>query len=432
MATLLQLARSWVSTRLGASPLTSKTGPWWPLVRESYSGAWQENVTLTVETALSTPTVFRCVSLISTDIAKTPIRLVALDEDGIWQETSSAAFSPVLRQPNRYQTMPQLLEQWMFAKLLHGNAYLLKRRDERNVVNALYGLDPLGVTPMVAPDGAVYYELHKNDLAGIVDNTVIPASEIIHDRWNCAYHPLVGLSPLYACGGAATQMQQIQAWSTGFFGSGGRPNGLLLTPNELDQDSARRLSDYFNNLGAGKSAVGFNLKFQDIPAPSAVDSQVSEQLAWSTATIAGCFGVPISYVDSSKQPPYANSEATALQYASQALQSHMKAIEDALDAGLELPAPYGTEFDLDYLILMDTKTKTTAAQTGISAGALTPNEARYKYFGLGPVPGGETPYLQQQYHSLAALADRDAAAPIAPSEPTEEAVAATVGDLAES
>ena len=78
---------------------------------------------------------------------------------------------------------------------------------------------------------------------------------------------------------------------------------------------------------------------------------------------------------------------------------------------------YGTEFDIDALIWMDTATKTKAAHDAIAAGALSPNEARFKYFGLGPVPGGETPYLQQQMFSLAALAERDAAQPFAKPAP---------------
>jgi HK97 family phage portal protein len=210
-----------------------------------------------------------------------------------------------------------------------------------------------------------------------------------------------------------------------------------VAPTEIDPKTAARLSETWHSLGPGKTAiVGYGMKYQDI-GTSAVDSQLSEQHNATVATIAGCFGVPISYIDSSKQPPYANSEATQLQYHSQCLQVHMTALETTLDEGLELPAPYGTEFDIDMLIFMDTATKTKAASDAINAGAMTPNEARFKYFGLGPVPGGDTPYLQQQYWPLDQLSTR--ALPTVPAgpapaggEPTDEQVAATVGALAES
>src|SRR5262245_65762350 len=112
------------------------------------------------------------------------------------------------------------------------------------------------------------------------------------------------------------------------------------------------------------------MKYQDIGS-TAVDAQLIEQLGWSAKTIAACFGVPISMVDSSIQPPYANSEASTLQYHAQCLQAHLTAIEYALDTGLELPTPYGTEFDIDMLVWMDTATKTKAANDAINAGALT-------------------------------------------------------------
>jgi HK97 family phage portal protein len=291
---------------------------------------------------------------------------------------------------------------------------------------------------MVAPDGSVYYDIKRSDLVGLPEGELaVPARDIIHDRWNCAFHPLMGMSPLYACGGAALEANTIQSQSTEFFAKGGRPSGLLIAPTEIDPKTAERLSTTWHSLGPGKTAiVGYGMKYQDI-GTSAVDSQLSEQRDGTVATIAGCFGVPISYVDSSKQPPYANSEATQLQYQSQCLQVHMTAIETALDEGLALPVPYGTEFDIDTLIWMDTATKTAAARDGINAGALAPNEARFKYFNLPPVTGGETPYLQQQYWPLDQLVAREIPVPTGPAaseptQPTDEEVAATVGELAKT
>ena len=441
---VLDAIRSRLGSVFSARPVAT-SGSWWPVVREPYTGAWQKNEEIRAETALANPVVFRCVSLIATDVAKLRLRLVAIDDDGIWSETTSAAFSPVLRVPNRHQTIQLFLERWMLSKLLWGNTYILKDRDARGVVTALYVLDPAKVTVLVAPDGSVYYQVQTDDLAGVVDPLAIPAREIIHDRWNCVFHPLVGLSPLYGCGSAAQQGQQIESASTAFFSSGGRPSGMLAPPagvSAIDSETVKRLSEAWHALGPGRTAIlSDHLQYTEVGS-SAVDAELVQQYGMTVKVIAGCFGVPISMVDSSQQPPYANSEASALQYHSQCLQTHLLGIETALDAGLELPAPYGTEFDLDDLLWMDTTTRTKAAHDAISAGAMTPNEARFKYFGLPPVEGGDTPYLQQQMHSLRALAARDAqaspatavpvAAPVTPEEPTEETVAAAVGDLATS
>jgi HK97 family phage portal protein len=440
-----------IRTRLGsvwpgATPAAPTRGGWYPIIREPYTGAWQKNDEIRAESALANPVVFRCVSLISTDVAKLRLRLVQIDDDGIWTEATSAAFSPVLRVPNRYQTIQLFLERWMLSKLLWGNTYVLKDRDARGVVTALYVLDPAKVTPLVAPDGSVYYQVQTDDLVGITEQLAIPAREIIHDRWNCVFHPLVGLSPLYGCAAAALQGKQIENASTEFFSSGGRPSGMLAPPpgvQAIDSETVKRLSDAWHALGPGRTAIlSDHLQYTEVGS-SAVDAQLTDQYGMTVKTIAGAFGVPISMVDSSQQPPYANSEASALQYHSQCLQTHLLGIETALDAGLELPTPYGTEFDLDDLLWMSTETRVKAAHDAVAAGVMTPNEARFKYFGLGPVTGGDTTYLQIQYQSMAAAAARDAQAPLAtpasriaeptpPGEPTEEVVAAAVGDLATS
>jgi HK97 family phage portal protein len=403
---------------VGASPV-SPAG-FVPIVREPYTGAWQQNAEqVGAETALSNPTVFRCVSLIASDIRKLPLRLVALDANGIWYETTSPAFSPVLRKPNAYQTTGQYLEAWIFSRLLTGNAYSLKERDDRGVVTGLHVLDPARVKVLVAPDGAVYYELQTNDLAGLPADggaLVAPAREIIHDRWNCAFHPLQGVSPLYAGGGAARQALEMQAASTEFFSLGGRPSGMLVPATNIDQKTIDRIAATWHSLGPGRTAIlGSAMKYEQVTT-SAAESQWAEQIAWSAKTIATVFGVPYSKIDATVQPPYANSEASNLQYLSECLQIHITDIEIALDQGLELPAPYGTEFNLDALGWMDTATATRAAHDAIAAGAMSPNEARRKYFDLGPVPGGDTPYLQAQYYSLEALERRDLAHPATPAE----------------
>jgi HK97 family phage portal protein len=405
---------------------TGGVGGWSTVVvREPFTGAWQTNQEIRPDTALSHPALFACTTLIASDIGKLCLRLVAQDANGIWNETTNAAFSPVLRKPNRYQTTQKFIEQWVTSKLTWGNAYVLKQRDQRGVVGAMYVLDPTRTWPLVTPEGDIYYSLSRDYLAGAIPvpgepgSIVVPASEVIHDLMVALFHPLIGVSPIFAAGLPALQGLNISNNATQFFGNGSNPGGVLLAPGKIADDTAKRLKDYwdtnFSGANVGKVAVlGDNLKYQPL-AVNAVDAQLVEQLKWTTETICSCFHVPASLVDSSIQAPYGNNPEPLLQlYYSQCLQALMTGIETALDEGLELPKPYGTEFDVDDLIWMDTATRTKAAQDGIGGGALSPNEARKKYYGLGPVEGGDTPYLQQQNYSLSALNQRDQGNPFAP------------------
>ena len=413
-------------------------GGWYPFtIHESFTGAWQRNLDQPVDSVLAAPMVFICVTKIMQDIGKVRLRLVELTADGVWVETESAAFSPVLRRPNPYQNRIKFIEHWIASKLLHGNTYVLKSRDVRGVVIALYILDPTRVTPLVSPSGSVYYELRRDDLSGLgpavtdgADTVIVPGSEIIHDVMYALFHPLIGVSPIFACGVTALQQLAISGGSREFFANGARPGGILTAPGAIGDDTAARLKAYwdaeFSGVNAGKVAVlGDGLKYEGMTM-TAVDAQLIDQLQWSGTTICGTFGMPPYLAGIGPAPNFGVSQILQLYY-NECLQPLFTSMEVSLDEGLELPRPFGTEFDIDDLILLDHEARTKAAAEGIKGGGMSPDEARRRYFNLGKVEGGSTPYLQQQNFSLAALAERDANHPFAkttPAAPADPAVTA--------
>src|SRR5262245_9468521 len=170
----------------------------YPIVFESFPGAWQQDVPIRNDLAQAFHADFACKTLIARDIAKLRVKLVEKDANTeIWSETSNPAFSPVLRRPNEYQTRNQFYENWMLSKLSRGNAYVLKVRDARNVVTDLHVLDPMRVQPLVSDDGSIFYRLMTDYLAGISEITV-PARDIIHDSFDSLFHILFGSSSVFA------------------------------------------------------------------------------------------------------------------------------------------------------------------------------------------------------------------------------------------
>lgn len=416
------------------SPVSSRGG-WWPVVRESFTGAWQRNIEVRHDLVLSHHAVFACQTLIASDIAKLRIRLVQRDKNGIWTEVPNTNFRAIMK-PNRYQTRLQFYESWVLSKLQSGNAYILKERGlSGEGVVGLHVLDPNRVTPLVADNGEVFYRLSADQLAGVSQDLVIPARDVIHDRFNCLFHPLVGLSPIFASGLAAMQGLAIQNDSTLFFQNGAQPGGILTAPGAISDDTAKRLKAYwdtnFSGANAGKVAVvGDGLKYEAMRA-KAVDSQLIEQLKWSAEVVCGVYHVPAFMVGVGAEPNYNNVQNLTLRYYSQCLQRLIEDIEALLDEGLGLNGDagtgqsLGTEFDLDDLLRMDTVTQFDVVQK--AKGTATLNEARRRV-NLGPVEGGDTIYLQQQDHSLAAIAARDEQLIDMVNNPPEEPAAPEISD----
>ncbi len=407
-------------------PLSGRGG-WWRIVNEPSLGAWQRNESISTDTVLSNPTAYACIRLIASDIAKCGIGLVELDVNGIWKPTESASFSPLLRRPNRFQDIVNFVEQWIVSKLTTGNTYVLLERDLRGVVVAMYILDPSKVTPLVAPDGSVYYRLTRDDLSGLnKEIDTVPASEIIHDRMPALYHPLMGVSPIYAAGAAATQGLTIGANSNRYFTNGSQPGGILTAPQGISKAQADAIKEAwqteFAGDNAGKVAVlGGDLKYTAM-AMSAVDSQLIEQLRWSDERICSAFGVPPSLVGVGQEPPYAGAAPLIQRYYNQCLQTLVVKLEKGCEYGMGLEdriagRRLGVEVDTSDLIWMDALMRAEVSAKAIGSGAMSPNESRKIHFGLGPVDGGDTPYLQVQNYSLSALNKRDSGDPFAPVSP---------------
>lgn len=394
-------------------PVYENRGGWWPIIRESYTGAWQHDITVDRNTVLSNPVVFACTTRIASDAASMPMYLEELDANGIWNEVENPAYSAVLRQPNLYQDHIQFKESWLLSKLSRGNTYALKERDNRQVVKRLYVLAPDRVKPLVADDGSVWYQLSADNMAGgeLTEDVTVPASEIIHDRFNCNFHPLIGMSPLYAAGVPAMQGIAIQNNSTRFFNNSAQPGGILTAPGAISNETAERLKESwetkFTGENAGKIAVvGDGLKYEPL-AMTAEESQLIDQMRWSAEAICAAYHMPPFIAGFGPLPANSSVEQVMALYYSLCLRPLVLQFEECMSLGLNVGIRNRVQLDEDTLLRMDKSAKYKAISEGIRGGFLAPNEGR-KMDNRKPIDGGNTVYLQEQDHSLAALAARDA------------------------
>ncbi|MFB6347842.1 phage portal protein [Moraxella sp. ZJ142] len=380
---------------------------WYPMVHEPHAGAWQKGETLNRTDVVNFHAVFACVSLISSDIGKLKIELKSR-KDGVLLPTKSRS-QAILSVPNRHQTWQQFAEQWISSKLLRGNTYVYKQRDIFGEIWQLHVLNPDRVRVLVTDSGEVFYHISRDKLFGIDDMTV-PASEIIHDRFNCFYHPLVGLSPISACAAAAGVGTAIQQMNTALFKNGSRPSGILSVPTSINQSKAdeikARWQAQYSGLNRGGIAViGDGTKYESISISSS-DAQAIEQLKMTTDIVCSVFHVPAFKVGMTDFKSGQKISDLNEIYYSDCLQHYIEAMENLLDTHLELEKGVECEADLSPLIRMDSTSQMAYLKEGTLSGIISPNEARAS-LGLAPVAGGDSPLMQQQNYSLEALARRD-------------------------
>lgn len=401
----------------------------WRVISEAYSGAWQRNDETKVGELTCYPTLYGCLNRIGQDIGKLPFLLKREDAQGIWQPVVNPAYSPVLRKPNDYQTAQQFREAWVLSKLTNGNTYVLKQRDDRNVVVKMFVLDPCRVIPMVSENGAVFYQINYATAQNLLpasysaEQLVVPASEVIHDRLNCFHHQLIGVPPLCAAYWPAVKNLKILRSATEFFGNNAQPGGILTAPAGMNEADATALKAYwaenYTGENAGKIAViGADMKFTPFAMKSA-DSQLVEQMRYSDEQICQPFGIPPFKIGIGSIPAGLGVDAINQLYYADALQGHIEAMENLLDEGLRVERPLGIELDLWPLLRMDLGKQAEVETKLTSGGIKTPNEGRHA-FGLSPLEGGDTVYMQQQDYPLDQVRKNkivDSPTPPAPSDP---------------
>lgn len=379
---------------------------------DAWPGSWQANIRPdNPDQLLAFSAVFSCVTGIAQDVAKICLRGVQENEDGTCTPIPAASpLAAFFAKPNHFQDAYQFVEAFVLMRLTKGNTVGVKVRDGRRMVRSIYLLDWDRVKPLVAPSGEVFYQISSDHLAGLPEQVTLPAREVIHNRGACLFHPLIGVSPLYASGIAATMGGKITRGSAAFFRNMARPSGMLTADGEISPETAARLkADFEANYSEGnlgKIAVGGNgMKFIPIGI-TAADAELVKQLEWTVQDVARAFRYPL-YKLGGPIPQGATTAQLQQNYYDECLQPIIESIESTLTDGLELPPGIEAEFDVEDLLRMDRAAQGEVDGNLVKNGIMAPNEARRRR-NLPPVPGGQTPYLQQQNFSLAALEKRDA------------------------
>lgn len=383
----------------------------WSTVTEANPGDWQRGITQPDPSAevLKFGAVFAAVTLIADDIAKLQPQLQVLGTDGVWRVSSEGPAAALLRKPNRYQTWQQFLTAWMVSRLMHGNAYVFKRRAPSGSVEALHVLEPETVKVMLTTDGGVYYGTSRDTLAQITEATWVYLSEIAHDRGIAPFHPLIGLSTVAAAAVSGTFGRRIQQQSMQFFANASRPSGTLTSDHEIGDETAERLKRDFEQNFAGLRfgrllVAGSGLKYEPMTMP-AHDAQLIEQLQWTGSDICRIFKIPAYRLGCGPMPSLNNIAQLTQDYYGQVLLPPITAIETLLTEALELPARQRVALDTSPLLRMDAASRAETAAKLVNAGILAPNEARASE-NLPPVRGGEVPFMQQQMWQIGQLAGR--------------------------
>lgn len=248
-------------------------------------------ITVSVETAMRNPSVFRSVSLLSSSIAMLPLHLFHSGDDRR-KASDHPLFRVLHRRANGWQTafeFRQLLQSWA---LVHGDAVALKIRRGREVIG-LAPMAPDRLTISQDDDWSMRYE-YKPAKGG---KRTFRAEDVFHLR-GFSLDGIRGRSLVRQAAEAIGLALQTERAAARLFEKGMLVGGALAMPDnkKLSQEAYDRLvASMADREGADNAhrwlVLEEGLKAEAFPSTGR-DAQHVEQRRFQIEEIARVFGVP--------------------------------------------------------------------------------------------------------------------------------------------
>lgn len=372
-----------------------------PALAEVFGGmtTTDSGESVTQESSMALPTVYRCVGLLSTVIAGCPIRT--------YRDPGKVEVFPGILDKGNNDMVYTQFELWELIVVhiaLWGNAYVRKIRNP--LTDQIVDLQPIypgRVQVRRDRDGNKIFEVKRTDpdTMQLINNSplIFTDFEIMHIP-GMGYDGMSGLSPImYASRTFGTALAGDKL-AAKFFSKGSILSGIIKVKaplaNQTQADTIR--SKWLQKMGGLGNAAEVGVldaatDFQPLTIePDAM--QFLESRRWQTNEIARMFGIPPHLVgDVEKSTSWGTGiETQNTGFVSYTVAGWTNRIEQRISREVINVRKQYSEFDLDRLLRGSMSERFAAYTQSISAGWMTRNEARIKE-NMEPIDGLDEPIL---------------------------------------
>ena len=324
---------------------------------------------LSVDTALSIGSVYRCVSIITAAISQMPL--------GVYRAGIEIDTPTIIKQPNVNESQRQFIKQTVWSLATHGNAYWRVYGKYPSIQN-LEVLDPSQVS-ITTENGRKHYWLGSEEVRNVKHLRLMTKPGV--DK---------GFGPIQQGQSELIGALRVRRFADQWFGGAGVPVGMLTTDQKLNAADSKAFADAFNTFiqTNGTAVLSQGMKYEYLNIKPA-DAQFLEIQQSQTVAVARLFGVPATLLASGNEGTsntYTNNQELFIVFLQTTLTDYMNEVEDALSS--LLPRGQEVNFKEDALLRMNTNLETEIDVARIQNGLITVNEWRAGQ-GLPPLPNGD-------------------------------------------
>lgn len=339
-------------------------------------------VNVTETTQLQITTAWSAVRLIAEAVGTLPLHLYRTTAKGRERAKDDPRYELVRWQPCDYLTAPEWKESMVVSLATMGQAYNpVTRFESTGRVISIQPVHKSRVTPEVRQDGSIVY--HLTDRNG--RPRTLTRRDVLPVRGFGGVGDLEGFAPHRMHTNSLALSVAMEKYAAEFFGSGGRPQGILKTKAEFGEKSRDQIRSGFakylqESRDKGELPVlDGETDYQPISTPND-EAQFIESRKLQIAEVARIYRVPLHMLMETEKASYNNTEQANKHFLDYTLLAYLTRIEAALNSCLlepsERTAGMYFEFDVNNLLRGDSQQRGSYYMQMRQAGAITQNEIR--------------------------------------------------------
>jgi len=361
---------------------------------------------VTAESSRNIATAYRCINVLSDDVAKLPLQTFVSRGIGQIERVRPSSMLQNISwlleiSPNRWMTPLVFKKMAIMWLLTHGEARIWKPPRNPGRRAELYLLPTSVTKPYFDDNGSLWFKVEMPGKPAErypdaeVQSLLLNSTDGITGRGVISY-------------ARETMGRQLANYATQnkIAGKGLNPAGIAWMAGDLNADARKKFKESFEeNVKEGIAIFDPKvLKFEPITMKP-VDAQFLESIQENDTEIANYFGVPLYKLNQGKQS-YQSNEQQNLDYLNTTLDPYLVQWEQAAALSWLTEAEQNYtyfRFNRDALLRTDAKTRAETLEKRIFSGQMTPNEAR-QIEDQSEYEGGDEHYIPA--NMVAVTADR--------------------------
>ena len=375
--------------------------------------------TVTQETSMRASAYYRGLIYLSSQIAKLPCVVKDAQRNDLWNHRVTTLMNT---RPNPELTAMRFKLFMVQVACNYGNAYAEIERNLMGEPVALWPLLPGHVAPIRDENDNLVYSVYGATSDG--GTVYMSPRDIYHIPNLHTTDGLMGMSIIDYARDILGITIGADEFANSLYANGAMPSGVLEVPSRLDDESARRLKESWDNSHGGRKVGGTavleeGIKYQSIMMSPDV-LQFIDSRKFNVYDIARFIGVPPQKLFDTESQKFKNVEQANIQVANDTIDPWTRIFEQEADAKLLNNNRGGKflQFNLYDLFRGDMDTRSSYYKNMFGIGAITPNQIREKE-GEAPYKDGDKYYIATNNYTPMNRIDEVIDSQVKPKEPNE-------------